>query len=377
VLEHGPSRKALGHLETGVATALSYGLRVPEGIEAARRAMDIAERLGDDVLWAGAAEACAWHLIVSGSLDEGLRTVQRAFEVADREQRPFLAWMALNIRGQLTWGLASPDEAQEFFERPRGLHYIGKTAYRQQNVDGIGRCHVSRGELADARRLLSDATPTWITHSLQPLLDLWEGHWEEVQSLATRVLETSRRTGNRWDEWAAHHLAAKVHYLRDDLQSAGELLERALSIVVHGGSSYFELWVRPDLARVRAEDGNLDDARRHVERCREILSGGENWRGKAGHVALADAVVSAFEGGADAANASFADAVATLRRYRLRGDEADALHQWGRALIHAGDSPAAGERLDQAAETYRTFDAGVAWLARVDADRRRLHRVRR
>ncbi len=375
VLEQGPVRKARGHLETGVATALTYGLRIQEGIETASRAMEIAKRLGDDVLWAAAAEAYAWHSIVGGSLDTGFGTVGRAFEVADREQRPFLAWMALNIRGQWTWGLGAPDEAQEFFERASRLPYVGKTAYRQQNADGLGRCHASRGELSEARRLLSDARPAWITHSLKPLVDMWEGSWEQVELLAARVLETSRRTGNRWDEWAAHHLAASAHYLRGQLEPAGERLEQALSIVLDGGARYFEMWVRPDLARVRAESSRLDEARAHVERCREIRSGGEDWRGKAGHVALAEAVVLAAEDRMEEADATFGDAHETLQRYRLPGDEADALHQWGRALSRAGDGASAEEKLAQALEIYRLHDAGIDWLDRVEADRRRLQKL--
>lgn len=371
VLERGPSRKARGHLGTGVSTALTYGLQIGAGIESASEAMDIAEELGDEVLWAGAAEAYAWHSIVAGSLDEGLASLGRAFEVADREQRPFLAWMALNIRGQLTWGLGAPDEAQETFARAAQLPYLGKTAYRQQNADGLGRCHASRGELAEARRLLSNARPAWITHSLKPLLDLWEGRWAEVESLAARVLETSRRTGNRWDEWAAHHLAARVHYLREELEPAGERLEQALSIVLDGGARYFEMWVRPDLARVRAESGRLEEARAHVERCREITSGGEDWRGTAAHVALAEAVVLALEDRVDEAHAAFREAHQTLERYRLRGDEADALQQWGRALARAGEERGAAEKFKQALEIYRRHDAGPAWLERLDVDRQR------
>jgi hypothetical protein len=140
-----------------VSTALTYGLHMEQGLEAARRAMEIAERIGDDLLWAGAAQAYGWHAIASGWLREGLTTEERAFEVADREQRPFLAFMGSNISGQLTWGLGAPDEAQAFFERLLQLPYIGNTAYRHELADGVGRCHVSRGEIAQARRFVSDA----------------------------------------------------------------------------------------------------------------------------------------------------------------------------------------------------------------------------
>src|SRR3712207_2734204 len=199
--------------------------------------------------------------------------------------------MGANIRGQMMWVLGAPDEAQAFFERPLRLAYVGTTAYRQQIADGIGRCHASRGELEEARRLLSDAKPGWITHALQPLLDLWEGRWNEVAALARRVLDTSRRTGNRWDEFASLHLAARVHHLRGEPGPAAALLRDALRIVVDGGARYFELWVRPDLARVCADLDRFEEARGHVDRCREIVGGGEDRRGRPRPLALAPALV--------------------------------------------------------------------------------------
>jgi tetratricopeptide (TPR) repeat protein len=369
VLARGHVRKARGHLEVGVSSALTYGLQTERGIAAACRAMEIAQQLGDEALWTSAAEACAWHKIVSGELRSGLDRVERAFAAADRGRRSFLAWMASNMAGQLTWGLGDPAAAQAFVERPLHLPYVGETAYRQEVADGVGRCHASRGEMAEARRLLSDAKPAWITHSLKPLLDLWDGEWDAVDTLARRVLETSRRTGNRWDEWASQHLAARVAALRGQHEHAAELLERALAIVVDGGARYFEMWVRPDLARARAETGRLEEARMHVERCREITARGEDWRGRAGHVELADAVVLAFEDRAGEAGARFGEALRILRRFTLRVDEAEALQQWGRALARAGDEPGAAEKLGAASEIYRRHGAGAAWHSRIDAER--------
>jgi tetratricopeptide (TPR) repeat protein len=369
VLERGPVRGARGHLETGVATALTYGLRIAEGSEAAARAMQIAEQLGDELLWAGAAQAYGWHRIVAGELRDGLHTVERGFQAADRGQRSFLAWMGSVMCGQMTWGLGDPARAQTFLERTLGLPYVGKTAYRQQTVDGIGRCHASRGEMTQARLLLCDAKPTWITHSLKPLLDLWEGNWEAVDALARRTLQTSRRSGNRWDEWASCHLAAQVCALRGETERAGELLERALAIVVDGGACYFEMWVGPDLARAYARTGRLEEARAQVQRSRQIVAADEDWRGRGGHADLAEAVVLAAEGRTDEADARVAAAVATMRRYELCGDAADALHEWGRALVGAGDRSGAAEKLDAALEIYERHGAGPRLLERVKAAR--------
>ncbi|HZO06222.1 MAG TPA: hypothetical protein VFB52_07525, partial [Solirubrobacterales bacterium] len=369
VFEQGPPRRALGHLEGGVAAALTYGVQTERGIEAGARSMEIGERTGDEVLWAKGAESGGWHLIAAGQLAEGFAQMERALEVVDRERRALLAWMALNIRGQMSWGLCSPDEAQGFFERHIALPYVGETSFRQETADGVGRCHFSRGELGPARALLSDARPAWMTHALKPLLDLWDGRWDEVAALATRTLETSRRNGNRWDEWSSQHLAAHVHHLRGELAPAAEYLERAAAIVGPGGARYFELWVRIEQARVSADAGDLAVARTHLDRCLEIVGNGEDWRGRGGQVALAEAVVLAGEDRPDQAEAAFARALETFGRYRLPAEQADALHQWGRALAGAGERGAATEKLDRAAAIYREHGAGERWLALVEADR--------
>ena len=368
VLERGPVRKARGHLETGISTALTYGLQIPRGLEVARGAIEIAEQLGDEALWASATEAYGWHRIIAGDLSEGFDAQERAFASADAGRRPFLAWMASNIRGQMTWGLGDPDGGQGFFERALALPYAQDTSFRRETADGIGRCHVSRGEIVHARRLSSDARPAWVTHSLEPLLGLWEGAWDAVESLALGVIETSRRNGNHWDEWASFHLAARVAHLRGDRERAGALLERALQIVTEGGADYFAMWVLPDLARVRAESGALEDARSHVERCREIVGRGENWRGRRGISGVAEAVVLSAEDRADEADAAFRDAHEILVYHRLAGEQAECLHEWGRALARAGDPAGAGERLAEALELYRRHGAGAAWIERVEAD---------
>ncbi|HYI20889.1 MAG TPA: hypothetical protein VD836_19385, partial [Solirubrobacteraceae bacterium] len=365
VLEQGPPHRALGHLEVGVATAWTYGLRIADGLKAAERGMAIAEAVGDELLWAGAAEAFGWHALVVGRLREGFDANARAFTVADRHRRSFLAFMATNIQGQFTWGLGAPDDAQIHFERPLALAYAGDAAHRRQTVDGIGRCHASRGELDAARPYLPDARATWITHALKPVMDLWDGDLDAVAGLATATLETSRRTGNRWDEWASQALAAKVLALRSAHAEAVPLYEAARAILVSAEATYFELWLLPDLARSLAELGRVGDARLHVARCQAIVGAGEDWRGRAGMVGVADAVVAAAEGEPDSADRAFAAALEVLRRHRLAGEEADLLHQWGRTL----ELP---ERLEEAAEAYRGHGAGRLWTDRVEADLRAL-----
>ncbi|UGS36087.1 BTAD domain-containing putative transcriptional regulator [Capillimicrobium parvum] len=188
---------------------------------------------------------------------------------------------------------------------------------------------------------------------------------DAVRALAARTLQTSRRTGNRWDEWASRQLAARVCAVRGQHQRAVDLLDAALDIVVVGGAPYFELWVRPELARALCDIGRVEEAREHVDRCRTILEGGEDWRARAGMTAVAAGIVLAHEGRSSDAARVFAEGRALLARHRLIGDEADLLHQWGRSL-------AAPDRLDEAADLYRRHDVGRLWFERVSADRRQL-----
>ena len=349
VLERGRAR---GHLETGLSSAFSYALRIAPGIEAGRRGMEIGEELGDELLWAGAAQAYGWHAVAGGRLAEGFAVLERSFEVADRHQRSFLAIMGSKTRGQLTWGLGAPEEARPWLERPLELPYFGRTGYEGELADAVGRCNLSTGRVEEARSLLAEARPGWITHSLAPLLALWDGEWDRAASTAADVLATSRRTGNRWDEWGAHHLAARVHYLRGEFEPAISRLEQGLAIVTDGGATYFEMWARPDLARALAESGRIAEAREHADRCREVIDGGEDWRGRAGVVAVAEGVVLSGEGRHDEAVARFASALDTLRSFRLVAEQADCLHAWAVALRRAGDGSSATEKLREATELY-------------------------
>ena len=303
--------------------------------------------------------------------------LEQAFAVADRHRRPFLAFMAANIRGQFTWGIGAPDEAQWHFERPLALPYTGDAAYRRQITDGIGRCHATRGELEAARRHLPTATPTWITHSLQPVLDLWDGDLDAVDALARRTLETSRRTGNRWDEWAAQQLAARVRRLRDEPGPAVEMLEAALAIVVDGGAPYFELWVRPDLARRSPPSDAWTRRGEQLDRCRAITEAGEDWRGRAGTVAFAEAVTLAHADRADDAERAFAEARAVLAAHKLQARRPSSCTSGAACSRH----PAGSTRPpSSSAATARGASGSTAWPRTAGGSAEpagRAHRARR
>ena len=324
--------------------------------------MEIAERLGDEPLWAASAEAYGWHRIVGGEMREGFAMQERAFERADRGQRPLLAFMALEHPRPVHLGLARPGRRPGAVRAPAAarLHGADRLRAGARRRDRALPHHPRRphgGPAAAPRR--ADGVDQ---HALLPLVQLWEGRWDEAEALARRGLATSRRTGNRWDEWAAEHLLGHVLRLRGAHAPAAEALERARAIVRDGGARYFEVWVLPDLARALAAQGRTGEARAHVERCREILESGEDWRGRLATAGIAEAVVLSAEGRPDEADAAFAAAAAAARRHGLVPDEADALHERGAALDRVGDATGAAELRATAEELYARHGAGPPWL---------------
>jgi tetratricopeptide (TPR) repeat protein len=110
----------------------------------------------------------------------------------------------------------------------------------------------------------------------------------------------------------------------------------------------------------------------HLQRCRQIAGAGENWRGIAGSVERAEAVVAAANGEySAAAEARFEKAIVTFRHYCRPWEEADTLQYWGRALLAAGERERAIEKFDAAIEIYRSRGASTRFIEYVMADKMR------
>src|SRR5262249_23553182 len=76
---NGAERPAQALLYIGMATAALWSLRTEEGLATSRRAMEIAERLGSEGLWANAAVLHGWHLSERDDVAEGLALMRRGW----------------------------------------------------------------------------------------------------------------------------------------------------------------------------------------------------------------------------------------------------------------------------------------------------------
>ncbi|MGH7896061.1 MAG: serine/threonine-protein kinase PknK, partial [Candidatus Binatia bacterium] len=372
VLAAGPERPARGYLYIGFASAAVWGVRNEEGLVASRRAMEIAERLGDEALWANAATLHGYLLADSGQVRDGLAMLERAWQTADRLNHLVTAFLAAWFRGVRASMRGDPRDAELWFERELKKPRLAQAAIqRQLLLDMRAFAQVMRGELTLARRSLAEAYGEHIPlqSGAYNALALYEGDWERALKLRGAALDLFRRTGNRLFEIGSCHELALLHQLRGETTAAEHLFREAVALAGEARSPSHEIFAAFRTAFFYVETGRADEAARYVARCREVLAQGEDLRGLAADVALAEAAVAGAGGRLSEAEVLFAEALETCRRYAVFRNEGLILHEWGRALLTNDEPARAVQKLDAALESYRRLGFGTPWLERVLADK--------
>lgn len=390
VLESGPERAAqwsyyhaLGFLSLRMA-------RTQAGLDASRRAMTLARRLESeaDLVAQGLGDGRAWmlasvthgaHLLAAGHLLDGLKLMERAVAVADRVNQTLPGHVAAWWRANASFLLDDPQNARRWIEReaalPRQAQARAPTR-RQSLVRDLVCLSARSGDLAEARRLAAetDELPRGVTalNLWQPMVAFWSGEWQRADTLWSRARQRDARAGNRAGQAEFDCWLAWVRRVRGDRAGAAQLLQEALTIAVEGPILPIEVRARAGLALLNVEARNPAAALSHVVRCQDIVANGEDWRGLAGLVALAKAVVAAAADRHSEAQSQFERAHATFERLGLLWEEAETLRWWGVSLLTAGDRLAARKKLDAAIDLYDGHGAGKSWIERGLADRRRV-----
>jgi tetratricopeptide (TPR) repeat protein len=341
------------------------------GLEAARRAMEIGARPEWETQWFWGAIVSSRFLVDLGRLEEGLELARQA-----RRQNSLLDGLTGSAvargGGANYFLLGDPCEAERWWEpellRPRTAH-----SANQAGLHGwMALSCLDQGDLVRARWHLEEAGGT--TGELgadlaRGVLKSREGLWEASEELFGCSFDQAKRTADRFGEWSsAWNLAAICRY-RGDYGSAEQLAQQALTIAVEGEAVARELPCRAELIFDLEPAGRVENAVPHLDRLREILGGGEDWRGRAGLVACAEGVIAGSEGKYQEAADQFEKAIDIFRRFCLRWDEAEAFYCYGRVLLAARERRRANEKFDAAIEIYRQHGAGQRWIDRVESAR--------
>jgi len=370
VLGDAPATVASFDLYAGLHGASWSGVQTGAGLHAAERMLAIAGELGRKDFVELASYFQGLDFLASGRLREGLDACEQMWAAADRRGDPLASINASWVGNVLVW-LGDPTDALRWYERDlshprRGHDWQGRVLAQTPGA------YAHLGELAEARRRLANQGPTAFEQAVEmlasPLLAFFSGHWEEAAAAWEAVRECARRTGVRLAQIDFALWLARLYQLQGEYQRADALAEESLAVALDGQHLPFELRARIELALLVAERGDLSAAQAHVERCQAVLAAGEDWRGLAGRVRLAEAVVAAASGDHPAAAERFAEAHQIFQRYTLPWEEAEGLHLWGRALLAAGQPRQALATFSDALAVYDRIGAADRWREHVLAD---------
>ena len=367
---HGDSLP-LSLVHAGMGFAAVQGMDLPLGLSTSESALAIAERIGHEAAWANAAFIRAQFLRETGSVREAMNLGERAWQVADRLNSRVIAYFAASGRAFAAFLLRDFRDCVAWCDRELAQRRIQHAPIQRQMLEFTRAIALTRlGNVLEARAALKSDVDLLSDRrgALESEIAVCDGEWERAEKTIRKVADLLRKSGMLASLIRFDLQLALIRRLQGDFPGAESVLEEALD---RGSGEWTlkEINARSDLALLYAERRRSDDAEKQLALCREFFARGDDWKGLAGRVAIAEAATAAVKGRFDLAEPSFEAAINIAKRYPSPWDEAEALHLWGRALLDAGDRRRAVEKFDAALAIYRRIGAGKRWLERVLADK--------
>ncbi|MFD4252129.1 BTAD domain-containing putative transcriptional regulator [Amycolatopsis thermoflava] len=345
-----PDGRAGFHLHRGRAQAAMYGLRTATLGAAADQARELAARLGRRDLTVLASWAAAWFRFNRGELAAAAAIEEDMWARVQDLGDPYVGWGPVNMAAlTATEYLLDPVAGRRWCRRGLSQARFDTLGYPHDAVaDQLVLALALAGDLDAARRAAGPLPADAVSRRLLLLLD---GDWEAAEHAWSQARAADEAAGDRHD--AAFHARwlATTRTLLGDTGGAVTALRQALDLAVAGPQVPTELIARAELARLLAAT-DPGEAARHLARCDEILAGGEDWRGRAGTVALARAAVTGDDTAYETALRLFAG---------LPWHRADALRAWAAALDTTGRGAEAGEKLAAARRIHDEIGAHPRW----------------
>ena len=398
---------AFAHAETHAMTA-----KTREVLDAIDRLRSLAERLDNGFLRVAATSLQGHFLILEGRLAEGIALETEACDhaatlVAAGGSLWPEGWLASILGSENSAGAAeasSPQIARYFpgYLKPYTINCCGlqsldlgdpvtARAKHEQIRDPLGRFLSPfllfdvflAGEVETLRQFNDPerqlTNPMSLAAAYSTVMLSWcDGQWQEVEAGMLRLLEPLRTAGSDSLAMFGERWLARLHRVDGNMRGVKETLHEACAKATACGAVKFEMLIRPELALLEAEGGRLEEAEWHLVRCRELLDAGEDWRGVAGRIALAEAVLAAAQRRNEDASDHFERALEVFRAYMLPWDQTEAYELWARAgaryLRGRNRTAFVREKLDAARAIYERIGAGQPWLDRLGVLRRSLIR---
>jgi len=360
ILERGSSEVVLVAATLGLASAQYIGGRHDPSLRTAERALEIAERLDNPALHAGAEMIWACTALPLGRIREAHERALHAMEVAQRLDLGFVAALSASI---VAMSVHLLDPVPSLLVIERALADLGGSQSPIQRALLVGTRAEAlgiSGQLDELRKRLPELQDYGYGEDRARMFIDWELAERGLRPKVERL-----RSGGALGQVAAQsYPLAWIRELEGDEPGARGAYEETIDACERSGDRVFVLLPRLRLAILEAARGELAAAERQVTRAREIIEGTEDHRGLVGVLARAEGAIAAARGDWSTATQHFERSLEILQRFGVPFEEAETRLAWGNALLRTGDRRRAPEQFDRALEIYRRIGADSQWLER-------------
>lgn len=352
--------EAAFHVQFGTALATVFGMETERGSAAASEAVRLGEELGRTDLVALVRPVEAHHRSSAGELAVAHSLLDDAWQVTAQVDDPRLAW-DVATEGALiaTVYLLDPATSRTWCDRALARPRFSDLPLPLEGItDQLAHALAVLGDLAGAREHARELPDDAVSRRLLLLLD---GEWERAEHSWSAAAERDLVHGDVLNAVLNLSWAAEARGLLGRTGDALDALQHSLRLCRDGPHIPGELLVRATSARILVAGGLLPAAAAHLSRCDEILAAGEDWRGRAGHVELAHAMLADTRGQPSEADAGFAQAMVTFSTYGLPWWQAETLWVWAQHLAARGQHDRAGTTHHAADRLYDQLGAAARW----------------
>jgi class 3 adenylate cyclase/Tfp pilus assembly protein PilF len=362
---------ALAYVYIGYSSAALFANEINEGLRVSRRAMDMADELGNKGLWANAASNHGWFLFSSGRFAEGIALMDEAWEVADALDQSFPAFVAAWVRAGASYtAYYDLSEVREWCDREAVKPRLSQAPNLVNTLISLaGQARICQGDLSEEliTTMYAGADSGFNEAACAALFN---ADFDRLERVASERASQSEKQGARFN------IAGHTWYRAFGKQVLGEY-ERAIELFEHGMEATRgenPAWNRGWLLQIAMGHllrGQPETAKTYFDQAMTLIPENEDLRGMASQSFLVAAMIDAQTGNPKDAWEKFDASASVARRYGLPWGEGDALHMWGRALLDSGDPVAAIEKFNSALEIYARIGAKPFWSERVVADKMR------
>ena len=361
LLSDADETSATAYNYIGLAGALLWANKCQEGLEAATRAAEIAERLGREIVWANAAAIRGWHLAGLGRISEGLQQLEAAYEIADRLEHTGTGFLAAWMRGFIANFLYDPRDGLDWttreLDKPRLLAAPNLQLRLQMQV---AQSLTIAGDVAGLDDLIAEVGDLEMSMGAPTnYLPTVRGDWTKAMQLCDALRPGIVASGSLFEMMATDFNDSDSRLRAGRLDEAEQIASKLGGHMIGGSLAGFMV---ASIADIRGDAGKV---RAQLDQLKGVVSPDEDWRSLHGMVARVEGVIAGFEGRVADAEDAFSRARENHRTFGAPISELDDLTALARMRRRAGDEAAARSAVDEAITLMRTHGFGEPWVEHI------------